>query len=114
MQKVMLLPRLPGYKKSLFTTRLITINQSFAPISDSKNHKKKPVGILWHEAIADRKDEDVCSAYYKNVLLSTASGTTSTGLYGLTIVVDKTSAGLRIPCWSTLLTLGIRLLRRSL
>ena len=63
MQKVILLPRLPGYKVCLFTKRLVTINQTFAPLLD--NSIGKPVGILWHEAIMGRNDEDVASAYIK-------------------------------------------------
>ena len=62
MQKVILLPRLPGYKESLFTSRLVTINQTFSPVVSSKI---KSTGVLWHEAIAGRNDEHVSSAYVK-------------------------------------------------
>ena len=56
LQKVILLSRLPGYKTCLFTSRLITFNMMFAPIGKkSKSHSHKPVGVLWHEAIAGRK-----------------------------------------------------------
>ena len=40
LQKVILLPRLPGCKKCLFTSRLITFNLTFAPIGEK---------VLWHE-----------------------------------------------------------------
>ena len=63
MQKVILLPRLPGYKVSLFTNSLLIINQSFAPISKEEVSKNKALGTLWHEEIRGRKDGDVTSAF---------------------------------------------------
>ena len=66
LQKVILLPRLPGYKTCLFTSRLITFNMTFAPIGKKgKSHSHKPVGVLWHEAIAGRKDENITSTFRK-------------------------------------------------
>lgn len=65
LQKVVLLPRLPGYKKCLFTRRLIIYNQTFAPIGKFKTTKKKPVGNLWHEGISGRNDEDISSGFLK-------------------------------------------------
>ena len=65
MQKDILLPRLPGYKLCLFTKRLVVINQTFAPINKEEVHNKKSFGIVWHEGIMGRKDEDVCSALIK-------------------------------------------------
>ena len=65
MQKVILLPRLPGYKLCLFTKRLVVINPTFAPINKEEVHNKKSLGIVWHEGIMGRKDEDVCSAFIK-------------------------------------------------
>ena len=65
MQKVILLPRLPGFKLNLFTKRLVVINQTFAPLKAASLETLKAVGVLWHEGIAGRKDEDVTSAYIK-------------------------------------------------
>ena len=63
MQKVILLPRLPGFKLCLFTKRIITINQSFAHIKRKGTKLDiKPLGVLWHEALMGRNDEDVSSA----------------------------------------------------
>lgn len=59
MQKVILIPRLPGYKVCLFTRRLVVINQTFAPINKEAVHHKKALGVLWHEGISGRNDEDV-------------------------------------------------------
>ena len=58
MQKVQLLPRLPTFKWSLFTRRLVTINQSFAPIHKSS---KGGIDVLWHEGLASPNDEDITS-----------------------------------------------------
>ena len=65
LQKVILLPRLPGYKRSIFTSRLITFNMTFSPIGDIKKaHNSRGLGFLWHEGISGRKDENISSAYY--------------------------------------------------
>ena len=65
MQKVTLLPRMPGYKKCQFTKRLVTINLSFVPLGEGKSKKQPPVAVIWHKGIAGRCDEDVTSAYTK-------------------------------------------------
>ena len=65
MQKVILLPRIPGFKANLFTKRLVTINQTFAPINKLEVEKKKALGVLWHEGIAGRNDENVASAFFR-------------------------------------------------
>ena len=66
MQKVILLPRLPGFKLCLFTKRIVTINQSLAPIKRKDTKLDiKPLGVLWHEVLMGRNDEDVSSAYLK-------------------------------------------------
>ena len=67
MQKVILLPRLEQYKRCLFTRRVVAINQSFVPIGTQKG--EKPRGVLWHEAICGRNDEDVASAFFKVLTL---------------------------------------------
>ena len=54
-------------QKCVFTTRLITMTQSFSPIGQESKYKS--VGILWHEAIAGRKDEYVSSAFFKLLML---------------------------------------------
>ena len=61
MQKILMLPHLPGTKAALFTRRIIMINQSIAPLGTFKNNSNKLRGYLWLEAIQGRKDEDVTS-----------------------------------------------------
>ena len=90
MQKVILLPRMLGYKRCLFTTRLVTINQSFVPIGKSKSHKNEPVAVLWHEAISGRKDKDVTKRKCFYILTSVI---TNIGLSGSTTALVRTNVG---------------------
>ncbi|CAG4957989.1 unnamed protein product [Colias eurytheme] len=41
------------------TPRLIAFNESFVPLSSSK---EKPFAAVWHEAVCDRKQEDIITA----------------------------------------------------
>ena len=68
MQKVIMLPRLPGVKTCLFTRRLVAFHETFAPLGGkmAKSCTIRPiVGIVWHEAISGRNAEDIMSAYVK-------------------------------------------------
>ena len=58
MQKVIMLPGLPGLKQAIFYKRLVLFNETFAPIGKLE---LKPVGVLQHEAIKGRSAEDVTS-----------------------------------------------------
>ena len=55
LQKVILIPNMPDTKSSFFTSRLVVFNEAFAQL--------KPNAlchcVLWHEAIAGRKAENV-------------------------------------------------------
>ena len=55
MQKVIMLPRLPGLKQAIFCKCLVLFNETFKPIGKSE---MKPVDVLQHEAIKDRSAED--------------------------------------------------------
>ena len=65
MQKVIMLPRLPGAKAVIFTRRLTTYHMTFAPVGGIAQGNGKPVGIIWHEGIMGRCDEDVTSTFVK-------------------------------------------------
>ena len=68
MQKVLMLPHLPGMKTALFTRRIIMINQSIVSVgefSEIPDQEKKAKGYIWHEAIQGRKAEDVSSVIIK-------------------------------------------------
>lgn len=62
LQKVIMLPRLEGFKSAVFTKRIIAFNESFVPLG-SKQKTLKPFAVIWHEAIAGRKKEDIVSAF---------------------------------------------------
>ena len=59
MQKVVMIPRMPGYKSVIFQKRLTVYYQTFSPLGDAKGS----VGVVWHSAMMQRNDEDVASAY---------------------------------------------------
>ena len=68
MQKVVMLPRMPGVKTCIFTKRLTTYHMIFAPIGGMAQKKGKPVGVIWHSGIRGRNDEDVASTYVKYIV----------------------------------------------
>ena len=45
LEKMIMLPRLPGMKSAIFTRRIILFNETFAPLGHGK-----PYGYIWHEA----------------------------------------------------------------
>ena len=48
-QKVIMLPRLPGLKVVVFCKRIVVFNETFSPVGLSKNGKDKATDVLWHE-----------------------------------------------------------------
>ena len=46
MQKVIMLPRLPGLKVVVFCKRIAVFNETFAPAGGSKNRKYKATSVL--------------------------------------------------------------------
>ena len=78
MQKIIMIPGLPGVKTVVFTRRIVAYHETFAPLVPSKEVKKqwkeenrnipcpfKPLGIVWHEGVQGRNDEDVTSTVRK-------------------------------------------------
>ena len=61
LEKVIMLPRLPGNKTAVFTRRIILFNETFAPAGG----RGSPLGYLWHEGIRGRNDEDIASTFIK-------------------------------------------------
>ena len=57
MRKVIMLPRIPGYKTAVFKRRL-TVYQTFSPIGKGQ----KTFDVIWHAGQQGR-DEDLASAY---------------------------------------------------
>ena len=66
MQKVVMLPRMPGVKKAIFTRRLVAFHMTFAPLG-GHGHGGRPTGIIWNESVSGRNDEDVTSTYVKYI-----------------------------------------------
>ena len=62
LEKVVMLQRLNMFKSVLFARRIIAFNESFVPVGSRQN--LKPLAVLWHEAIAGRKREDIISAFH--------------------------------------------------
>lgn len=58
LQKVLLLPIIPESKTSFFTSRLVVFNDTFASLKP----KGKGYCVLWHEAVAGRKGENITDA----------------------------------------------------
>ena len=86
MQKIIMLPHLPGIKTALFTWRILMINQTIAPIGGIKSGDGRPQAYLWHEGIRGRKDEDVAS-----VMVKFLSSTTVREYNDVTIWCDNCS-----------------------
>ena len=66
LQKVIMLPRLPGAKTVVFTKRIIAYNLTFAPLGDNKRLPDKtlsPYAVTWHEAEGERSASEIASAY---------------------------------------------------
>ncbi|KAK3802709.1 hypothetical protein RRG08_001971 [Elysia crispata] len=65
MQKVIMLPSMPGVKSCVFVNPLVAYHETFAPLSDQhkKKHAKQVTSILWHEGISGRSAADVTSAF---------------------------------------------------
>lgn len=61
LEKIIMLPRLDTFKEVIFCPRLTSYNQTFAPLGKSNN--EKPLAVLWHNAIAGRKQQDIISAF---------------------------------------------------
>ena len=69
MQKVNMLPSMPGVKSCVFVNRLVAYHKTFAPLGDQhkKKHAKQVASILWHEGISGRSAADVTSAFIKAI-----------------------------------------------
>ena len=79
MEKVNMFPRLPGVKTAVFTRHIVMYHETFAALVPSKEARKhwketgkvpeklKVLGMIWHEGIQGRSDEDVASTVIKSL-----------------------------------------------
>jgi hypothetical protein len=63
LQKVKMLPEIPGVKTAVFTQRIAAYNESFSPLGKSSG--RKSVAVIWHQGLMGRNDEDVASAFVR-------------------------------------------------
>ena len=61
LQTVLLLPYLHDLKVCMFTSRLVTFNETFARMGKDKTGKH--VLTVWNESVAGRKREDIASTF---------------------------------------------------
>lgn len=62
LQKVVMLPRMDGYKVAIFCPRIIAFNETFAPLGKS-TRENNPYAAIWHEAVSGRNVHDIVSAF---------------------------------------------------
>ena len=70
LQKVIMLPRMPRVKAPVFTKRIIGFHETFASLGTSKKSKKsklRNISVLWHEGVAGRKMQEICTAFVKAI-----------------------------------------------
>ena len=63
LQKVIMLPRMPGVKTAVFTRTITAFHETFASVGEFKPSKKKTLSLVWHEGIAGRSAAEVASAF---------------------------------------------------
>ena len=64
LQKVVMLPRLPGFKAPCFANRLVDFHHTFAPVR-SHTTSNEVESNVWHEGTSGRKCEDIALADMK-------------------------------------------------
>ncbi|GFR71853.1 hypothetical protein ElyMa_003825200 [Elysia marginata] len=69
MQKMIMLPSMPGVKSCVFVNLLVSFHETFAPLGDQhkKKYPKQVMSILWHEGISGRSAANVTSAFIKAI-----------------------------------------------
>ena len=65
LQKVIMLPRMPGNKTAIFTKRIVAFHETFATVGKKAKGKGKEntTSVVWHEGVAGRKAEEIASAF---------------------------------------------------
>jgi len=63
LQKVTLIPTMPGCKTAVFVSRVVAFNKTFALVGKHSKAKRKHLVVAWHEATAGRKAEETAAAY---------------------------------------------------
>ena len=66
LQKVIMLPHLPGVKTVVFTKRIIAYNETFAPLGKKSGDA---IAVTWHKAIGGRDAPEIASCFEKFIFL---------------------------------------------
>ena len=97
LQKVMLIPTMPGCKTAVFTSRVVGFNETFALMGKYSKANRKNLVVAWHEATAGRKAEEIAAAYL--TALKYDRNVTYMLRTGLTTVQGKTRIGAYLHCF---------------
>lgn len=62
LQKVIMLPTLPGVKSVCFTRRIVAFHETFVPVDKYKT-ETPTFSCIWHEGISFSKAEDIASTF---------------------------------------------------
>lgn len=65
LQKVLLLPIMPGNKDVFFTSRLVIFNEVFASLQKKSNNN---YSVIWHEAFGGRDASNIIDAIYALII----------------------------------------------
>ena len=63
LQKVKMLPEIPGIKSAVFTSRIACYNERFSPLGKGNGSNSR--ALLWYQGMQNRNDEDITSAYLR-------------------------------------------------
>ena len=84
LQKVIMLPHLPGVKTVVFTKRIIAYNETFEPLGKKSGDA---IAVTWHKAIGGRDAPEIASCFEKFIFLRS-----NRDIKKLTFWVDNCSA----------------------
>ncbi len=84
LQKVVVLPIMDQFKTAIFTPRLETFNETFAPLNGATPENPN-ITALWHEATSGRNIPDIASAFWNFFVLVNGS-------YPIILWLDNCSA----------------------
>lgn len=59
LQKIIMLPRMPGGKTVVFTRRISVFHETFAMVGKMSSREKNALSVIWHEGIAGRSAVEV-------------------------------------------------------
>lgn len=67
LQKVIMLPRMPGVKTAVFTKRILAFHEAFASVGKKSTSKKNSSSVIRHKGITGRKAEEKIRSGMRNM-----------------------------------------------